>query len=480
MVEMLLDWNKDLSKEKDNSGSTPLHFVVSAQYEPYVLLRSFRFPDYGFPLENYPTWYVLDANPSAAYEPDNDGLFPVHITAWMDHIAALRIILKRCPGCIGLRDKRGRTLLHIAVQEMSLDVVRYTCQESLFASIMNAQDNDGNTALHLAVEAGELYVSCALLGNLEVLTNLRNNKNQTPLDLAECKARAGLSNDRVICPSFPLSLSLPSFQLPLHYNPSTVVAYWSQFQIYILQNRENMIYRTVRIAGGKHGSQRWDHFEESTVAAKQEDDEEKESAKMLDSTKSLGIISPLIASATFSATFAIPAGLKARDFTDGAPGLFGTWPFNAFMVAIMMAFIFSLISALSLVYSGMPSVKFPIRRHKFRLSFRMMRSSLTCFAAAFGLGLYMVLTPLGQPTALSGMSFVVFSVPLIRGSEFVANIGIVTSVVRGRRGFWFTCMFLVWGIFKGTFADFCLLTIIVIGGTMATVASHRKDSGLFV
>ena len=197
MMEMLLDWNKDLSKEKDINGSTPLHFVVSAPYKQrYILLCGFRFPD--FPLENYPTWHILDANPSAAYEPDNNGLFPVHIAALMDRLSAFRIIVKRCPGCIGLRDKRGRTFLRIAVQEKSLSIVRYAFQESIFASIMNAQDNDGNTALHLACEAGEINYPCALLWNLEVLINLWNSKNQTPLDLAKCNTSAGFSNDRLM------------------------------------------------------------------------------------------------------------------------------------------------------------------------------------------------------------------------------------------------------------------------------------------
>jgi cation transport ATPase len=240
-----------------------------------------------------------------------------------------------------------------------------------------------------------------------------------------------------------------------------------------------MIYRTVRIVGGKHGSQRRDdHFKETTVAAKQEDDE-KESAKMLDSTKSLGIISPLIASATFSATFAIPAGLKARDFTDGgAPGLFGTWPFNAFMAAITLAFISSLGSTISLVFSGMPSFKFPIRRNHFRVSFGMMTISLTCLAAAFGLGLYMVLTPLGHATAISPISMLVSLVPLFRRLEFIGNIGIVTSAVRARRGFRFTCMFVVCSILKETSIDFVPLIAIVIFGTLGVLASHQKDSGL--
>jgi hypothetical protein len=79
---------------------------------------------------------------------------------------------------------------------------------------MNAQDNDGNTALHLAAEAGELYISSALLGNLEVLVNLWNNKNQSPLDLAEGKTTTGYS---VSDPVMSKSLSPSSWFSPITY-----------------------------------------------------------------------------------------------------------------------------------------------------------------------------------------------------------------------------------------------------------------------
>jgi hypothetical protein len=254
-----------------------------------------------------------------------------------------------------------------------------------------------------------------------------------------------------------------------------VVAYWSQISIDILQIQENMLYKILKIAGGKQGSEQWDHSQESSVAAKQEYDE-KQSAKMSDSTKSLGIISPLIASAAFSATFAVPAGLKARDsINGGTPGLFGTVSFNVFMVAITIAFIYSLLSTINLVFSGMPSVKFRMRLNHFGLSFSMMTTSLTCLAVAFGSGLYMVLTPLSQITAISvTISLMASLVVLLQFLEFTQTIYIVTSVVHARRGFWYTLMFLVWGIFG---RDFFFVIMIVGMGYSGAQAAHEKHTG---
>jgi hypothetical protein len=47
-------------------------------------------------------------------------------------------------------------------------------------------DNNGNAALHLAVEAGSLLMFCPLLRNPQVNINLPNNRGETPLDIAQC------------------------------------------------------------------------------------------------------------------------------------------------------------------------------------------------------------------------------------------------------------------------------------------------------
>jgi ankyrin repeat protein len=47
--------------------------------------------------------------------------------------------------------------------------------------------NDGNTALHLAVEAGSLQMFCPLLAYPQVNLNLSNGRGETPLDIAKYK-----------------------------------------------------------------------------------------------------------------------------------------------------------------------------------------------------------------------------------------------------------------------------------------------------
>jgi hypothetical protein len=57
-------------------------------------------------------------------------------------------------------------------------------QVRTFAAILNAQDNEGNTALHFAVRAGRPGILHQLIWHKEVHLNLQNKKGQTALDLS--------------------------------------------------------------------------------------------------------------------------------------------------------------------------------------------------------------------------------------------------------------------------------------------------------
>jgi ankyrin repeat protein len=147
----LLNWNKthlcpqnkDLTTQRDDKGSTPLHFAAAIkfmfQFAPSRICQQ-----------------VLKANPGTLYQPDHDGFFPIHVAASVDASSNVAMFVKRYPGSAGLRDAKGRTFLHVAVEKKKVNVIGVACKNLSLSWIMNMVDNDGNTALHLAVKAGSL------------------------------------------------------------------------------------------------------------------------------------------------------------------------------------------------------------------------------------------------------------------------------------------------------------------------------------
>jgi ankyrin repeat protein len=209
MTQELLKRNKELTKQQDLSGSTPTHFAASAddpslEFFLYVFMeRTLEFHSLGiyfapanwltrfYSYLNLPLYQLVHADPSSAFQRDNDGLFPVHVAASAGNLVAVIILLILCPGCSGLRDSLGRTFLHVAVEKRSHNIVKFVRMRPEFNSILNIQDSQGNTALHLAILEGHLCIFQTLMMNPHVRLNLPNHDGKTPMDLAESRAPPG-------------------------------------------------------------------------------------------------------------------------------------------------------------------------------------------------------------------------------------------------------------------------------------------------
>ncbi|KAF8776475.1 hypothetical protein HU200_003180 [Digitaria exilis] len=169
LIEELLKWNKGLATQVDKHGSTPLHFASRSYWHTRI--------------SNIVT-KVFEANPTALYQADNSGLFPIHVAASVDAISTIEFFLQKSPNSARLRNAKGRTFLHVAVVKIRSSRAALICRAPSVEWILNMQDKDGNTALHLAIKRSMLKTCCALLGNKKVHVNLSNAKAQTPLDLS--------------------------------------------------------------------------------------------------------------------------------------------------------------------------------------------------------------------------------------------------------------------------------------------------------
>ncbi|VAI35618.1 hypothetical protein VPH35_091948 [Triticum aestivum] len=370
MVELLVQWNKSLTTQVDKDRSTPLHFASSLLLSTDSYLR--------FELLHRPPWCrfvwinrgsnktldtVFKANPAALYQADKDGYFPIHLAASMSAKDVIQFFHKEYPDSVRLRDAKGKTFLHVAVKKRRLSIVSYVCRTPSLAWIINMQDNDGNTALHLASQTQNFRMFCALFGNLEVNLNLINNRGKTPLDVSRSKIPHRMT---------------------------------------YTQNLENKIYYTLQSVGAYHSALPWDKTEETYSQHEKPEDEDKESGRLKDAAQALIVASVLIATVAFSATFTLPGGYRADDHTNGGvPTLAGNYVFDVFVMATTLAFISSSIATVGFAFAANPMVNMISRKDTFVLSMLSMLSSVTSMSIAFALGVYMVLAPVAHNTAIA-------------------------------------------------------------------------------
>ncbi|CAM0874702.1 unnamed protein product [Alopecurus aequalis] len=167
MVGLLLNWKPSLASEQDDSGSTPLHFASSDGDHSVVDA-------------------ILRAAPYTVRMRDSGGLSALHIAAGMGHARVAKALIEACPDAAELRDDRGGTFVHAGARGGHLKVVwlAIATKKPTLRRLLNTQDGDGNTPLHLVVGAGAPDVAEALMREGKVRADVMNNDGHTPLDLA--------------------------------------------------------------------------------------------------------------------------------------------------------------------------------------------------------------------------------------------------------------------------------------------------------
>ena len=177
-----------LTMQRDIDGSTPLHLAASLDWWSEAWVVSERF-EHIWPWSKSTATLLLDANICSAYQPDSKGLYPIHIAALADNLNVTKVLLERCPDCATLRDGKGRTFLHVATRPGSdwffeNKVAWYASRQPKLSSVLNVQDNNGDTALHHAIHVANLVVLNCLIRNPKVDLSIPNKDDLTPLDLS--------------------------------------------------------------------------------------------------------------------------------------------------------------------------------------------------------------------------------------------------------------------------------------------------------
>ncbi|KAF0899615.1 hypothetical protein E2562_020806 [Oryza meyeriana var. granulata] len=118
-TKIFLGWNKELATKTDECGSTPLHFAAGLPGDNRRTRRA-DLTGAGRRTRRMVYSQVCKANKAALYQADNNGMTPIHVAASVDAIEAILIFVEEEYGTsssAGLRDAKGRTFLHVAVEK---------------------------------------------------------------------------------------------------------------------------------------------------------------------------------------------------------------------------------------------------------------------------------------------------------------------------------------------------------------------------
>uniref|UniRef100_A0A0E0R7R4 PGG domain-containing protein n=1 Tax=Oryza rufipogon TaxID=4529 RepID=A0A0E0R7R4_ORYRU len=268
-------WKPALLSNYDSNKSSPLHFA-SSDGDCSIIQEM-----------------LTHAPPSAAFMLDNEGLSPLHVAALMGHAAIVHLLLQFCPSSADIRDNYGRTFLHAAAMKGHSSIISYAIKKKILEHLLNAQDKEGNTTLHLAVIAGEYKVVSKLLSSGKMQANIMNNAGHTPTDLVKnCKG------------------------------------FYSMVRLVL----------KLYASGAQFQPQRQDYIDKWNV---------QDIMKWRETTsKNLAVVSTLVATIAFSAAFNIPGSYG----NDGRANLAGNSLYSAFLILDTFSVVTSVMATILLVY----------------------------------------------------------------------------------------------------------------------------------
>ncbi|GAU14421.1 hypothetical protein TSUD_249610 [Trifolium subterraneum] len=132
-------------------------------------------------LEKKPTWIHLS---------DNHERLPLHyaasIASYGGHVEVVKKLLEYCPNSTEMLDKNhGQNILHIASNNGKHEMVHYILKSQIheYHKMINQQDKNGDTPLHLAAKSCYPTAVYYLVNHKRVNLNLVNKNNKTALDI---------------------------------------------------------------------------------------------------------------------------------------------------------------------------------------------------------------------------------------------------------------------------------------------------------
>ncbi|XP_041025489.1 uncharacterized protein LOC121265863 [Juglans microcarpa x Juglans regia] len=165
--KILERYGRDLCKQADQNGWTPLHMAA--------YMDNFK-----------PAKLLLESDREVAYKKDAEGRTALHIAALRNNSLVTEVIISMCPDCCEVVDNEGRNALHLAVMtKLRPDVALIIQDNSSLQNLLNQKDNEGNTPLHLYCNSDGYHER--VLTSPRVDKMVFNKENQTAYQILRSK-----------------------------------------------------------------------------------------------------------------------------------------------------------------------------------------------------------------------------------------------------------------------------------------------------
>ncbi|XP_048325903.1 uncharacterized protein LOC107412785 [Ziziphus jujuba] len=153
-------------EQADDFGWTPLHYAAHIGNEKLV------------------EGFLKKDSKSLPFSRNKEGMSALHIAAKKGHNAVMKVLMKRCPEVCELLDNNGRTALHIAVESRDEMAVKFFLERAMaFQDLINLKDKKGNTALHVAATIGDFHILKSLTNDSRIDKGATNKDKETFVDI---------------------------------------------------------------------------------------------------------------------------------------------------------------------------------------------------------------------------------------------------------------------------------------------------------
>ncbi|CAA2986295.1 ankyrin-1-like [Olea europaea subsp. europaea] len=186
LKELLAECSDDLLAYRDIQGATLLH--AAAARGQVELVKD------------------LIASSDIISSVDNQGNTALHVAAHRGQLAVVEALILASPSSINCRNNAGETFLHAVVagfqtpgfrrMDHQIELMKQLVRGKIFniEEIVNSQNNDGRTALHLAIIGNVHSELVELLMTVRgINVNIRDRDGTTPLDILRQQPRSASS-----------------------------------------------------------------------------------------------------------------------------------------------------------------------------------------------------------------------------------------------------------------------------------------------